>query len=279
MKGPRQGIPPARQFKVQACLGARAHGFGGQDGTDWTRTLSQLLPVFLPEGECLVNDPSVIVFDVNETLSDMSAMAAKFAETGAPASLAKLWFATLLRDGFALTAAGENPDFAQIGAETLRGLLPDAGITTGLEDAVVRIMEGMTSLGLHPDVAEAVRALKTDGYRLITLSNGSAQLAEKMFTPAGILDEFEAFLSVEQASAWKPNHAAYAYAAGACGTSPNRMLLVAVHPWDIHGAARAGLQTAWINRAGAAYPSHFTAPDHTVTVLTELSGVLRMPTR
>ncbi len=36
------------------------------------------------------NAPSVIVFDVNETLSDMSPMGARFAEVGAPAPLAKL---------------------------------------------------------------------------------------------------------------------------------------------------------------------------------------------
>jgi 2-haloacid dehalogenase len=36
--------------------------------------------------------PSVIVFDVNETLSDMSPMAQRFADIGAPEHLAKLWF-------------------------------------------------------------------------------------------------------------------------------------------------------------------------------------------
>ena len=41
----------------------------------------------------------VIVFDVNETLSDMSAMGDRFSEVGAPAALAKFWFASLLRDG------------------------------------------------------------------------------------------------------------------------------------------------------------------------------------
>ncbi|MEO8219791.1 MAG: haloacid dehalogenase type II [Specibacter sp.] len=223
--------------------------------------------------------PSVIVFDVNETLSDMSAMAAKFAETGAPAPLAKLWFATLLRDGFALTAAGDNPRFAHVGTEALRGLLPDAGITCGLEEAVGHIMAGMASLGLHPDVTEGIRALKTEGYRLITLTNGSSQIAESMFAPAGILKEFEALLSVEQAPAWKPNPAAYAYAAQVCGTSPEQMLLVAVHPWDIHGAAKAGLQTAWINRTGATYPAYFSSPDHTLTALTGLPNTLRSVSR
>jgi 2-haloacid dehalogenase len=52
------------------------------------------------------------------------------------------------------------------------------------------------------------------------------------------------------------------------------MLLVAVHPWDIHGAARAGLRTAWLNRTGAAYPAYFEAPEITVTALTELPAVV-----
>ena len=47
---------------------------------------------------------SVVVFDVNQTLSDLAPMARRFADVGAPEHLAKLWFATLLRDGFALTA-------------------------------------------------------------------------------------------------------------------------------------------------------------------------------
>lgn len=52
------------------------------------------------------------------------------------------------------------------------------------------------------------------------------------------------------------------------------MLLVAVHPWDIHGAARAGLGTAWVNRSGAPYPAYFAEPDYTVTSLPELARTL-----
>ncbi|BAS11180.1 haloacetate dehalogenase H-2 [Arthrobacter sp. Hiyo4] len=52
------------------------------------------------------------------------------------------------------------------------------------------------------------------------------------------------------------------------------MLLVAVHPWDIHGAARAGMRTAWLNRSGGSYPEHFQDPDFTVTTLTGLPTAL-----
>lgn len=218
--------------------------------------------------------PSVIVFDVNETLSDMSPMGERFAEAGVPAQLAKLWFATLLRDGFALTAAGGNGAFAEIGAEALRGLLAPSDLAMDLDQAVEHVMAGMAGLGLHPDVSEGVRALRKAGYRLVTLTNGSAQVAERLFMPAGIRDQFERLLSVEDAPGWKPASAAYHYAADACGVEPGEMLLVAVHPWDIHGAAKAGLGTAWINRTGASYPGYFAAPGCTVASLAELPEAL-----
>jgi len=67
--------------------------------------------------------PAVILFDVNETLSDMSSMAGRFVDVGASADLAATWFAALLRDGFALTAAGGTAPFAQLGVGVLRQLL------------------------------------------------------------------------------------------------------------------------------------------------------------
>jgi 2-haloacid dehalogenase len=63
--------------------------------------------------------PVLLVFDVNETLSDMAPLAARFEEVGAPGRLAGLWFAGLLRDGFALTIGGENAPFAGLAAEGL----------------------------------------------------------------------------------------------------------------------------------------------------------------
>lgn len=216
----------------------------------------------------------VIVFDVNETLSDMSPMGDRFSEVGAPAALAKLWFASLLRDGFALTASRDNPSFAAIGSELLRGLLATVDLNRPLGAAVDHVMSGLSALGLHPDVPEGIKALGDAGYRLITLSNGSAGIAAKLFSDAGIRDQFESLLSVEDAPAWKPAPAAYNYAAAASGAEPSGMLLVAVHPWDIHGAARAGLRTAWVNRTGGSYPGHFEAPEFTVTALTELPAAL-----
>ena len=223
--------------------------------------------------------PTVIVFDVNETLSDLAPLTARFAEVGAPATLAKLWFTALLRDGFALAASGDSAPFGLIGADLLRGLLDEKAVEgevkwmldRSVDDAVTHVMAGLGELSLHPDVVPGIRSLKTAGFRLLTLSNGPTKLADTMLSNAGLRNEFEALLTVEDAPVWKPARSAYEHAAAACGARLEDMLLVAVHPWDIHGAARAGLQTAWLNRTGALYPSYFEAPDYTVSSLPELA--------
>jgi 2-haloacid dehalogenase len=51
-------------------------------------------------------------------------------------------------------------------------------------------------------------------------------------------------------------------------------MLVAVHPWDVDGAARAGLRTAWIDRGGSRYPTHLLAPELTATSITDLARQL-----
>ena len=225
-----------------------------------------------------MNGPvSVIVFDVNETLSDMSPLETRFTDVGAPGSLARLWFASLLRDGFAVAATGGSVKFSVVAAEMLEGLLRELALNRALDDAVTHVLGGLGVLNLHADVEGGVRALKQAGHRLATLSNGSDDLAEGLLTRASIRSDFEAVLSVEDAPAWKPVRSAYEYAADALGVRPENMLLVAVHSWDIHGAAEAGLRTAWLNRSDARYPSYFAAPDHTIRALSDL--VAHLPGR
>ena len=99
-------------------------------------------------------------------------------------------------------------------------------------------------------------------------------MAAGLLARAGLTDDFEALLSVEDAPAWKPHPASYAYALDHCGVSAGDAMLVAVHPWDVDGAARAGLRTGWLNRSGAGYPSYFTRADVEATGLDDLARVL-----
>jgi 2-haloacid dehalogenase len=206
----------------------------------------------------------VFVFDVNETLSDLGPLGRRFAEVGLPPDTARLWFTSVLRDGIGVAAAGALVPFADVARGVLRPMV------NGDDDAVEHVMNGFLSLGVHPDVPDGIRALRAAGHRLVTLSNGAASIADGLLSRAGIRDQFERVLSVEDVGVWKPARAAYLHAARRTASSPRDLVLVAVHPWDIDGAARAGLRTAWVDRDGAAYPTHLTRPDRTVTTIGEL---------
>ena len=161
--------------------------------------------------------PDLIIFDVNETLSDMAPMAERFADVGAPEHLAKTWFAGLLRDGFALTAVDASDSFARLAAESLQGCLHGVALNRDSEAAIDHIMEGFAALPVHADVPDGIRALGALEIRLVTLSNGSVSVAEALFDRAGLLGELEHLLSVEEAGRWKPAPEAYGYALRECG--------------------------------------------------------------
>ncbi len=132
-------------------------------------------------------------------------------------------------------------------------------------------MDGFATLPVHADVPDGIGALGGLGIRLVTLSNGSASVAEVLFDRAGIREHFERMLTVEDAGRWEPAPEAYAYALQQCGVDPEDTMLVAVHPWDIDGASRAGLATAWVNRTGGPSPEYFRAPDIAAVSLTDLA--------
>ena len=217
---------------------------------------------------------SLIVFDVNETLSDMSPLSQKFEEVGLPAHEREAWFAGVLRDGFSLTSVGVNPDFATLASESLRLRLQGREGTADPDELVATVMRSFGELGVHPDVVAGVRALRSAGIRLVTLSNGATSVAEGLLGRAGIRDEFEKLMSVADGPAWKPAAGAYQRALDECGVPAAEAMLVAVHPWDIDGAARAGLHTGWLQRDAPRYPAYFTAPDVQSADLVELASTL-----
>lgn len=221
-----------------------------------------------------VRTARLIVFDVNETLSDLRPLAGAFVAVGAPGHLVDRWFSSVLRDGFALSIAGTCPDFAELGRAVLAGLLAGHPLRLETDAAVEAIMAAFARLPVHDDVPDGIRALRAAGLRVCTLSNGGTAFADAMLTAAGVRDLVDPVLSVRDAGAWKPLPDAYRYAASATGVAAADLMLVAVHPWDCDGAMRAGLRAAWIDRTGAPYPPMFATPHITAHSIVELAAQL-----
>lgn len=222
--------------------------------------------------------PKVLVFDVNGTLSDLDPMRARFEQVGLPGHLMQAWFDRVLRDGFALSASGRFGKFADLAEDGLRALLSDAGGAGGggTDEAVRHVLAGFDTLDVHPDVPAGVHALRACGYRLLTMTNGSIALTDRLLDRAGLRDCFDAVLDVAGARCWKPCPGAYRWAVQQADVSPAQAMLVAVHPWDVHGAVQAGLTGAWLRRgaSAAAYPRAFNPPTLTATDLVELARLI-----
>jgi 2-haloacid dehalogenase len=214
----------------------------------------------------------VAVLDVNETLSDLEPLRSRFTDSGAPSHLLETWFAGTLRDGFALAAAGRSRAFPDVGAAVLRGLLSGLDVNCPLEQAVSHVLDGFPELDVHPDVPAGLRALTAVGLRVVTLTNGSLSQSQALLERAGVADLVEQRLSVDDAGRWKPHPDAYAYAAAACDVPLPRCAMLAVHPWDLMGAAAVGMTTGWIDRTGTPWPDAYDRPDVTGR---DLSAVAR----
>ena len=215
--------------------------------------------------------PSVGILDVNETLSDLAPLAGRFEEVGAPRDLFPTWFAATLRDGIALAASGRYAAFPEVARAALRSLLARvSGLSRPLDEAADHVLAGIGTLVVHPDVEPGLRRMRDAGLRIATLTNSSSTSAHGLLQRAGIADLVERNLDVSEVGRWKPAPEPYAYACRTLGVAPGDAVLIAVHPWDVHGAKSAGLRGAWLDRHGDPYPSVFLAPDASASDLPAL---------
>ena len=112
---------------------------------------------------------------------------------------------------------------------------------------------------------------------MVTLTNGSLAQSEQLLERAGVADLVERRLSVDDAGRWKPHPDAYRYASEQCGVPLERCAMVAVHPWDLHGASSVGMTCGWVDRKGAPWPAIFQRPGVSGTTLTDVARGLVRP--
>jgi 2-haloacid dehalogenase len=206
--------------------------------------------------------PVVAILDVNETLSDLSPLGERFEEVGAPRHLLPSWFASTLRDGIALTASGRYAPFEDVARDAARTLLAAVPeLRPPLDEAAEHVVAGFAALSPHPDVPAGLRRLRDAGLRVATLTNGSATSTESLLERAGLSELVERCLDVAEAGRWKPAPEPYEHACRILRVEVGDAVLIAAHPWDVHGAKTAGLRGAWLDRRDLPYPDVFVSPD------------------
>ncbi|MCZ2821631.1 haloacid dehalogenase [Modestobacter sp. VKM Ac-2977] len=212
--------------------------------------------------------PSVVAFDVNETLLDLAPVQATLIENGEPGHLLPTVFSRTLALGFAAATAGTWCRFRDAFEAAL------AQLTALSAEQRTAVADAFGELSPHPDVEPALRRLTEAGVRAITLSQGSPGVAEAGLSRGGVTPLVERTLTTESIGVWKPDRAAYLWAAGVCDVAPQELALVAVHSWDVHGAQRAGLTGGWCSRAESAYAAVYEPPHVQGSSLVEVVDAL-----
>jgi putative hydrolase of the HAD superfamily len=123
------------------------------------------------------------------------------------------------------------------------------------------------------DDARPALAWLAQRFPVVAVSNGNADLHR-----VGLGAYFHAGLSAQEFGVGKPDARIFHAAAQAAGVLPHEVLHVGDDAaLDVVGALEAGLQTAWVNRAGHDWPHETHRPHATVEDMAELCRLLGRP--
>ncbi|GAB3682921.1 haloacid dehalogenase type II [Salinisphaera aquimarina] len=201
-----------------------------------------------------------LVFDVNETLLDLSPLDAVFADLFGAVSTRRTWFASMLHWSTVTTLTGEYQDFGVLAGHCLDALAEQQRRPISADDRQ-RVFDTIATLAPHPDVVPALDRLGENGFTLVALTNSAQKTVDAQFAHAGLTDHFAHVLSVDRARCCKPHPKAYGVAADALGCKLAELRLIAAHDWDVTGALRAGCQAAFVAREGAVLNRAGKRPD------------------
>ena len=194
--------------------------------------------------------PSVLVFDVNETLIDIDSIAPLFGELFGDRRVLREWFGQLVMYSMTATLSEYYVDFFTLGQGVLR-MLADIYRVDITDDDVLRLQSGDAHHAGAPRCRGRAYSLRDNGFRLVTLTNSPPNPSGP--TPlenAGLAGLFERQLSVDPCRAFKPSPVVYRYACQELGVAPADCMMVAAHVWDTLGAQSVGFSTALITRWG-----------------------------
>ena len=195
--------------------------------------------------------PSVIVFDVNETLLDLESLAPLFARLFGDARMLREWFAQTILYSEAVTLADRYVPLGDLGVGALRMLGTINGVAVAEAD-VAELRHRMLTMPAHPDVADGLRRPKAAGFTLATLTNSAPSPQGSPIDRAGIADLFDRAFTVHDVERFKPAPECYRMVAEAMGVPTGALCLVAAHMWDTLGAQAVGCAGAFVARHGNA---------------------------
>src|SRR3954469_3554812 len=188
-----------------------------------------------------------VLFDVNGTLLDPRALTASW--DGAPPGLGLSVLDQTVLQSMVDTLTGEFRPFT----DYIEAALAHRAELLGLGDDAVQAGVGggraaAKALPPYPDAADALARLRVAGHTPSAVTNSAADAARSALGAAGLLEHMHAVIGADAARAYKPDARVYRNALDVLGLEAGETWFVAGHWWDVAGAKRYGMRTAWIAR-------------------------------
>lgn len=218
--------------------------------------------------------PKVVAFDIIGTVFPLDPLRPAIVGLGLPPAGLEGWFAAGLRDAFALSAAGDFEPFMAVLDGALDQVLAEQGLVASAS-ARARLMAQMRQLPARTDAREAFETVRRAGLQIMALSNGASAATWSLLKAAHLDTLVEHVVSVEEVQLFKPRREVYDHAVRVARIKPQRLALVAVHPWDINGAKAAGLTAAYVS-AERPFSSAMRPPDVQASSLAAAARALVM---
>lgn len=217
--------------------------------------------------------PSIIVFDVNETLIDIESIAPFFERVFGDRKVVREWFNQLILYSDAITLSGYYQTFFTLGQGVLEMLATIHGVSVKPSD-VEELRTSMLTMPAHKDVPEGLQMLKSAGFRLMTLTNSPPDKGGSPLERAGLAHFIERQFSIDSVRRFKPAPQVYHLVAELLEVPPSAICLVAAHTWDTIGAQSVGFSAGLIARPGNA-PLPVNGLPQPLAVAPDLPGVAK----
>jgi 2-haloacid dehalogenase len=210
-----------------------------------------------------------VFFDMNETLLNLSLLKVQFDKHFDDKYVLKYWFTKLLYSSTIMGIMDKYINFGELADVALENLFLENN--KPLSNKIkAEILGEFRKLPAYEDVRPALDILRENDIRVIAVSNSSLAMIKEQLTNAGIIDLFDCYYSVDNVEKYKPFKDIYLSAAKQEGLKTEDIVMVATHDWDLFGAKKAGLSTAYIKRKEEIYHPYYLQPDFKDSNLSDL---------
>ena len=210
-----------------------------------------------------------VFFDMNETLLNLSVLKENFDKHFEDSYVLKYWFIKLLHTSTVTGVMDEYKNFGELAGVVLDNLFYENGKTLTSE-IKTEILGSFRRMPPYSDVADALNLLNQNNIKTIAVSNSSLEMIKEQLTNAGIIDLFHSYYSVDAVQKYKPFKEIYQYVAREENIATENVVMVATHDWDLFGAKKAELKTAYIERKKEIFNPYYFPADICKTDLVEL---------